>query len=586
MDALALKVEHMCINPNTIAAVSSDCEICGTKGHQSAECSLLNETHSEQVNYTQGNPYSNTYNPGWRNHPNFSYKNNNPIQNNAPPRPSYQAPRSNQPMQPVPPKSSLEKIMENFITAQTQQNKEFMNQNIHVNELITQLGTKVDQIVTHTKMLETQISQVALNQAPQTTPGGQFPGQPQQNPRGQANAITLRSGNAYDEPPNPRLSEPETSKECTKPPDEVKEPEESKNQEGREKGEEPKDKTYVPPPPYKPPIPYPQRLKQTQINKQYQKFIKVIEKLHVEIPFTEAITQIPSYAKFLKDILTNKRRLDDPKPLECNAISEDKLAKKDKDPGNFSIPCLLGNHVIEKAFLDLGASVSLMPLAVCERLNLGELQPTKMSLQLADRSVKYPIGILEDVPVRIGQLFIPTDFVVMDIKEDNDIPILLGRLFLSTAGAIIDVKKGKLTFEVGDEKIEFILSKFLMAPVMGDSCYALDIIDECVRELEQKEIIKTIKLPSTLIREDDDFKKPYIDDNLYECLSLTSDPMPCPKKPTLELKELPKNLRYEFLDEKMNRPVIVSATLSQEETNQLLDVLRRYPSALGYNIST
>ena len=185
MDALALKVEHMCINPNTVAAVSSDCEICGTKGHQSAECSLLNETHSEQVNYTQGNPYSNTYNPGWRNHPNFSYKNNNPIQNNAPPRKtSYQAPRSNQPMQPVPPKPSLEKIMENFITAQTQQNKEFMNQNIHVNELITELGIKVDQIVTHTKMLETQISQVALNQAPQTTPGGQFPGQPQQNPRG------------------------------------------------------------------------------------------------------------------------------------------------------------------------------------------------------------------------------------------------------------------------------------------------------------------------------------------------------------------------------------------------------------------
>jgi hypothetical protein len=191
MDALALKVEHMCINSNTAAAVSSDCEICGTKGHQYAECSLLNETHFEKVNYTQGNPYSNTYNPGWRNHPNFSYKNNNPIQNNAPPRPSYQAPRSNQPMQPVPPKPSLEKIMENFITAQTQQNKEFMNQNIHVNELITQLGTKVDQIVTHTKMLETQISQVALNQAPQTTPGGQFPGQPQQNPRGQANAITL-----------------------------------------------------------------------------------------------------------------------------------------------------------------------------------------------------------------------------------------------------------------------------------------------------------------------------------------------------------------------------------------------------------
>ena len=253
--------------------------------------------------------------------------------------------------------------------------------------------------------------------------------------------------------------------------------------------------------------------------------------------------------------------------MECNSISENKLAKKEKDPGNFSIPCILGSHVIDKAFLDLGASVSLMPLAVCERLKLGELQPTKMSLQLADRSVKYPVGILEDVPVRIGQLFIPTDFVVMDIKEDDDIPILLGRPFLSTTGAIIDVKRGKLTFEVGDEKIEFILSKFLMAPVLGDACYAIDIIDECIRELDQEEPIETIKLPSALVMDDDGFREPYINDNLHECLSLTPDPIPCPNKPTLELKELPKNLRYEFLDEEMNRPVIVSATLSQEETN-------------------
>ncbi|XP_058774207.1 uncharacterized protein LOC131648472 [Vicia villosa] len=216
---------------------------------------------------------------------------------------------------------------------------------------------------------------------------------------------------------------------------------------------------------------------------QFQKCIKVIEKLHVEIPFTEAITQIPSYAKFLKDILSNKRRIDDPKPLECHSISENKLSKKDKDHGSFSIPCVLGNHMIDKAFLDLGASVSMMPLAVCKRLKLGELQPTKMSLQLADRSVKYPMGILEDIPVKIGQLYIPTDFVVMDIKEDDDIPILLGRPFLSTARAIIDVKKGKLTFEVGEEKIEFILPKFLMAPVIGDACYAIDVIDECVNEL-------------------------------------------------------------------------------------------------------
>jgi hypothetical protein len=144
--------------------------------------------------------------------------------------------------------------------------------------------------------------------------------------------------------------------------------------------------------------------------------VKVIGKLHVEIPFTEAITQIPSYAKFLKDILTNKHKLDDPKPLEYNSIVENKLAKKEKDPKSFSIPCVLGNHVIDKAQLDLRASVILITLAICNRLNLGDMQPTRMSLQLVDRLVKYPIGVLEDIPVRIVQLYIPTDFIVMDIK--------------------------------------------------------------------------------------------------------------------------------------------------------------------------
>ncbi|XP_058723133.1 uncharacterized protein LOC131594947 [Vicia villosa] len=273
--------------------------------------------------------------------------------------------------------------------------------------------------------------------------------------------------------------------------DQVEKPEEPKKQPNQRV--ETKDKDYTPPPPYKPPIPYPQRLKQTKIESQYKKFIKVIEKIHVEIPFTEVITQIPSHAKFLKDIMSNKRKLDNPKPLECNFIFESKLAKKEKNPGSFSIPCILGNHMIVKAFLDLGASVSLMPLVICKRLNLGELQLTKISLQLVDRSVNYPMGILEYILVKIGQLYIPTDFVVMDIKEDEEIPVLLGRPFLSTVGAIIDVKKGKLTFEVGDEKIEFILSKFLMAPAIGDACYEIAIIDECINELERVESI--IKLP-------------------------------------------------------------------------------------------
>lgn len=246
------------------------------------------------------------------------------------------------------------------------------------------------------------------------------------------------------------------------------------------------------------------------------------------------------------------------------------MPPKLKDPGSFSIPCHIGKFVIDKALCDLGASISAMPLSICKRLEMGELRLTKMFVQLADRSVKFPVGILENVPVRIGQFYIPTDFIIMDIREDDVTPIILGRPFLATAGAIIDVKRGKLTFEVGEEKIEFILSKFLKAPAIEDTCYFMDIIDEYIKEAEF---------------EKDDVTNEPIDDNQSKFLALTSNPTPCLTKPALELKTLPKNLRYEFLDLEFERPVIVNADLGKIETEKLLHILRKYPTTLGYNIT-
>jgi hypothetical protein len=129
-----------------------------------------------------------------------------------------------------------------------------------------------------------------------------------------------------------------------------------------------------------------------------------------------------------------------------------------------------------------------MPLSLCIRLGFGELKPTKMSLQLPDRSIKYAVGIMENIPVRIGRLFIPTDFVIMDIKEDADIPILLGRPFLATSGAIIDVKRGKITFEVGDEKIEFIMSQFMKSHTLKNSCFRHDIVERNVDKTPFKQV--------------------------------------------------------------------------------------------------
>jgi len=96
------------------------------------------------------------------------------------------------------------------------------------------------------------------------------------------------------------------------------------------------------------------------------------------------------------------------------------------------------------ALYDLGSSVSLMPYSIFKRLGLGKLSPTCISLQLADRSIKYPMGILEDVIIKVGDFYVPIDLVVLDMVEDSRTQIILGRSFLATAGCKIDVKEGKL----------------------------------------------------------------------------------------------------------------------------------------------
>ncbi|XP_050910009.1 uncharacterized protein LOC127123872 [Lathyrus oleraceus] len=434
-------------------------------------------------------------------------------------------------------------------------------------------------------MLETQISPVAQQQATTVAPAGAFPGQPQVNLKGHANAIILQSGIELDRPIDPRIQ----STGMHQDPGKITEKEDELKEEKSEKAVE-KEEPYVPPPPYKPPILYPQRLVKPKSVGQFKKFVELLKQLNITIPFTEVITQMPSYAKFLKEILSNKWKIEDNETVtltaECSAIIQNNMPPKLKDPGSFSIPYVIGKFVIDKTLCDLGSSISLMPLSICEMLKMGELRPTRMSIQLADRSVKFPVGMLENVPVHIGQFYISTDFIIMDIKEDSNIPIILGRPFLATVGAIIDVKKGKLTFEVDEEKVEFILTQFLKAPAIDDTCCLLDVIDECVREMEngQTSYFEILKILRPFTFEDENWRKEYQDDNLSECLALTPNHMPCPKKPTLELKTLPKNLRYEFLDIELERPVIVNGDLGQIEIKKLLHVLRKYPTALDYNI--
>jgi hypothetical protein len=182
---------------------------------------------------------------------------------------------------------------------------------------------------------------------------------------------------------------------------------------------------------------------------------------------------MPLYAKNLKHVLSKKRKIKDNETIaltrECSVVIQKKLPPKLKDPGSFSIPCVIGKETIDKAMCDLGASVSLLPLSLLKKIGIGDLKPTKMTLQLADHSIIYPAGVLEDIPIKVGKFYIPADFVVVDIKEDSEIPILLGRPFLTTASAVINVKYGKIVLYVGDEKVDFIIDKLMKGPSIFDS---------------------------------------------------------------------------------------------------------------------
>jgi len=166
----------------------------------------------------------------------------------------------------------------------------------------------------------------------------------------------------------------------------------------------------------------------------------------------------------------------------CSATIQNKGRTKLKDPSRFLIAYLIGNVPINRALSDLGSSVSMMPLSICEKVELREMRPTIISLQLAYHSVKYYVGILEDVPIKVGDLYVLVDFVILEIEEDTRTPIILGRPFLAITEYHIDMKNNKLSFCVGDDYIEFNLFKASKFPLTSDECHMINAVDDLIWE--------------------------------------------------------------------------------------------------------
>ncbi|KAJ9547549.1 hypothetical protein OSB04_020092 [Centaurea solstitialis] len=305
-------------------------------------------------------------------------------------------------------------------------------------------------------------------------------------------------------------------------------------------------------------LPFPQRLKAKNMDTQFKKFLDIFKQLHINIPLVEALEQMPNYVKFLKDILNKKKRLSEFETValtkECSALLTCKIPPKLKDPGSFTIPCDIGGKEVGHALCDLGASVNLMPLSVFNKLEIGDVRPTTVTLQLADRSIVYPKG----------------------------------RPFLATGRALIDVQKGELTMRVNDQQVTFNLFKTLKYNGNFEDCSAIYTSSD---DLE----INSISCPlsgdylTTEVNCVDDFENTEVEVlAVFEQLDFSERSVQPPsivKAPELDLKPLPSHLKYAYLMEEDKLPVVISPNLSCEQEEKLIKLLQNHMKAIEWTIT-
>ncbi|GJX97334.1 reverse transcriptase domain-containing protein [Tanacetum coccineum] len=281
------------------------------------------------------------------------------------------------------------------------------------NTIKSQQAVMMNQQTTFQNNLQNMICGLFQNQA---STSGTLPSNTIPNPKGEMKAITTRSGVAYEGPSIPTNPSPKKTLPKTTP---IPESEVLKS---------------LP----KPNIPYPSRRgdqkSQDKASNQMEKIFQILQDLRYDI------TKIP----------LNEN---------CLAMLLKKLPEKLGDPGKFLIPCNFPGMDVCHALADLGASINLMPLSIWKKLFLPELTPTRMTLELADRSITYPKGLAKDVFVKVRKIHFPTDFVVVDFEANPRVPLILGRSFLRTGRALIDVYGEEITLRVDNEAVTFNLDQ-------------------------------------------------------------------------------------------------------------------------------
>ena len=533
-----------------------------------------------------------------------------------------------QPYNAAPPPSNSQPSWEDLMKQMAENNMQFQQ---NISSTIQGLQTQIGQLATTMNELKSHGSD-------------QLPSQPVVNPRN-VSALMLRSGKVIDTPeleqkqqtaPEKSVSKKAVMQETAKQHATAK----TSNSVSPTQDAEDDEQQSIP-------LPFPQRVLQNKKKEEIDKDKEILEtfrRVEVNIPLLEAIKQIPRYAKFLKELCTHKRRLKGDEKISMgrnvSALIQP-MPQKCKDPGTFTIPCTIGHNKFENAMLDLGASINVMPMSVFNSLALGPLQTTGVVIQLANRSNAYPAGLIEDVLVRVNDLIFPTDFYILDMEgqfTSSKPPIILGRPFLKTARTKIDVHAGTLSMEFGDSVVRFNILDAMKHPMEDHSVFHIelleDLVDDSLSELldidfpslsdfddtytcdtcTESEIcsvyaeiaaclqgdfyyvgytgsenfdavVTSTKLESngliTEIRHESDF----VELQVAEITSTSKTPPSLVQPPTLELKPLPDQLKYAFLEENKKLPVIISTDLEISQEEKLLQVLRKHKKAIGWTLT-
>ncbi|GJS11784.1 reverse transcriptase domain-containing protein [Tanacetum coccineum] len=491
--------------------------------------------------------------------------------------------------------------------------------------------------------LTDMLSKFVNSNTASTSGSGTLPSNTITNPKVDLKGITTRSGVAYQGPTIPTTSSsPPKVVECetevtkdTVPPTNNGSTKDVQPPVVQVQPQVPNSEPVVAPvsapmPNLKPSIPYPSRRndekRREKANDQIEKFYKIFQDMSFEISLADALILMPKFASTLKALIGNKEKLSEmartPLNEHCSAVLLKKLPKKLGDC-KFLIPFDFPRMDECLTLADLGASINLMLLSMWKKLSLLELTPTCMTLELADRSISQPIGIAEDVYVKVGKFQFPADFVVVDFDSDPRVPLILGRSFLKTGRALIDVYEGELTLRVRKEAVTFNLDQTSrhFSNYDDNSVNRIDVIEMACEENSQEvlDFSDVIAIDAFLALEDDP-TSPKVDDSYYDPKGdillleafLNDDPsLPPPTQgnylpeirkelkvceakndkssidepPEVKLKDLPPHLEYAFLEGDDKLPVIIAKDLSVKEKAALIKVLKSHKRAIAWKLS-